>query len=234
MSGRQFIRRGLGKAAYLLECAGRSCYAPQRERVVAAWRAADGDRTLRLTYELQPDSLVVDVGGFRGQWASDIFAQYLCRVHIFEPLPDLAAEIGRRFAQNPRIVVHAEGLAGETRAAKMRTAGDGSAVVTSGKGDVEVRLVAAAEAFAREAWQRVDVMKINVEGGEYELLEHLMQAGLMRRIADLQVQFHDSAPRAIERRRGLQEQLRRTHHLTYEYPFVWENWRLGTCAGGKP
>ena len=37
------------------------------------------------------------------------------------------------------------------------------------------------------------------------------------------------APRQAEAGRrmdGLQVRLRETHALTYQYPFVWENWRL--------
>ena len=47
-----------------------------REYTVAQWEADAGDKKLRLTYDLTPEHIVWDVGGFEGQWSSDIFAKY--------------------------------------------------------------------------------------------------------------------------------------------------------------
>ena len=69
-------------------------------------------------------------------------------------------------------------------------------------------------------------MKINIEGGEYELLEHLIEEKLMADIANIQVQFHDFIPGAQARMEAIQQELKKTHSLTYQYLFVWENWRL--------
>ena len=67
-------------------------------------------------------------------------------------------------------------------------------------------------------------MKINIEGGEYSLLEDLISNRLVANIKDIQVQFHTFAPNALERMKNIQMELSKTHHLTYNYPFVWENW----------
>src|SRR5947209_19219821 len=73
------------------------------ERRVRPWRDINGDRTLRLSYDLGPDSVVFDVGGFEGQWASDLFARYCCHIHLFEPVPAYADRIRSRFARNPKV-----------------------------------------------------------------------------------------------------------------------------------
>src|SRR5689334_20464611 len=57
------------------------------------WRRIDGDHTLRLDYDLGPESTVLDVGGYEGQFASDIVAMYGCRVEVFEPVPAFAQRI---------------------------------------------------------------------------------------------------------------------------------------------
>src|SRR3954451_14159129 len=85
-----------------------------RERVLARWRADHGDERLRLDYALTSSSVVFDVGGYQGQWASDIFSRFLCRVDVFEPVKEFAQEIERRFSGNDAIVVHAFGLGATT------------------------------------------------------------------------------------------------------------------------
>src|SRR5262245_42140527 len=49
--------------------------------------AINGDMTLRMTYDLSPDSVVLDLGGYHGAWAVEIMARYCCHIHIFEPCP---------------------------------------------------------------------------------------------------------------------------------------------------
>ena len=45
-------------------------------------------------------------------------------------------------------------------------------------------------------------------------------------IANIQVQFHDFVLDAESRMKSIQADLRKTHELTYQYDFVWENWKL--------
>ena len=71
----------------------------------------------------------------------------------------------------------------------------------------------------------IDLMKINIEGAEYDLLEHLIENKFVENIKDIQVQFHDFVPNAEARMKNIQAGLSKTHYLTYQYPFVWENWR---------
>src|ERR671925_1294606 len=89
------------------------------KRKVAPFYAAGGDKILRLEYDLNPDSLVLDVGGYEGQWASDIFGRYACHIHIFEPVPIYAEEIKKRFRMNSKIIVHELGMYSTTTRKKI-------------------------------------------------------------------------------------------------------------------
>ena len=189
------------------------------------WREIDGDHTLRLEYDLGPDSVVLDVGGFEGQWASDIAGMYGCRVEIYEPVPEFARRIERRFRRNPRVTVHACGLAEAAGTARMTVAGDASSHARDGEAVTEVELCSVRDALDALPGGSADLMKVNIEGAEYDLLEHLVVSGLIRRVRDLQVQFHLFVPDAEARVQRLREQLARTHVPTYQYDFLWENWR---------
>ena len=79
---------------------------------------------------------------------------------------------------------------------------------------------------AEQRVESVDLVKINIERGEYDLLEHLLAVGFVGHCSNIQVQFHDLIPDSSRRMRSIQEQLARTHSLTCQYPFVRENWRL--------
>jgi FkbM family methyltransferase len=188
------------------------------------WLKADGDKTLRLAYPLSSDSIVLDVGGFEGQWASDIFSRYLCTVHIFEPVPAYAAAITERFTQNDRIHLHPVGLADRDGEIEFSIAGDASSAVVGGIESVKARVVAFDDWCTKNGVGEIALMKINIEGGEYPLLDHLIESGLICRVRDIQVQFHDFFPDAERRMSAIQQRLAETHEPTYQYKFVWENW----------
>lgn len=209
----------------LLEHVGQWLYQSAHDRELQRWARDRGDETLRLQYDLSPDSIVLDLGGYEGQWASNIHAMYGCRVLVCEPVAAFADQIMKRFRCNPKIEVYGLGLSGQTRAASLGMRAAGSSLFRPTAPQVAVKLVQAAEFFEQYALHNLALMKVNIEGGEYELLEHLLVANLIPTIRDIQVQFHDCVPDAIVRREQIAQRLSATHHLTYYYPFVWENWR---------
>jgi FkbM family methyltransferase len=195
-----------------------------------AWNAAGLDKTLRLDYNLDEHSVVLDVGGYEGQWASDCHCRYGCRIEVFEPVQQFADGIERRFERNPKVSVHRFGLAGGSRTVPLHVNGDRSSVLVqsedlSAEAPQMVNLVGAEEFFRDAALESVDLMKINIEGGEYELLDHLVDTGLITRIRDVQVQFHDFVPDARAQMERLRGRLAATHAVTYQEDFIWENWR---------
>lgn len=224
MSLRRRCGLALRRGAAIADHVAHGVYESPAERCARPWFACKGDATLRLDYPLVGSSLVLDVGGFEGQWASDIYGRFACKVMVFEPVPKFAAGISHRFEMNPDIEVLAFGLGGQTRDAGFSVQGDRSSVFGHGAGATSVHLVSAAELFRGQAIREVDLMKVNIEGGEYELLDHLISTGLIARIANLQVQFHDVIPDAAARRGAIISRLRGTHDCQWCYPFVWESW----------
>ena len=192
----------------------------------APWFAAQGDRTYRLNYELDENSVVLDLGGHRGDWTSDIFSMYCCTVHVFETVDTYANNIATRFAKNPKIHVHQVGLSGKDEIQKIWISEERSSQFQKSGEQKEMRLVAAADFLASINVQHIDLVKINIEGGEFDLLEHLVTTGFVKNIANIQVQFHEFVPDAEKRMVALQERLSVTHSLTYQFPFVWENWKI--------
>lgn len=189
----------------------------------APWFAARGDATLRLDYPLDGRSVVVDAGGYEGNWSADILARYGCTIHCFEPVEAFAAEIAARFAGDPRVHVHPTGLAASSRAGIIHLAADSTSVFGEGE-RVPIRLTGVREAFSELAIEEVHLLKVNIEGCEYELCEELLRSGLIARVRDLQVQFHNFVPEARRWRNRIRHGLACTHELTYDYPFTWENW----------
>ena len=193
------------------------------------WLCDRGDQRARLEYALDERSVVFDVGGFEGQWASDIAGRFACRIEIFEPMPSAVDGLRRRFAANPKITVHDFALGPADGRLKLTLAGDASSLLphaAAGEPAVEVAVRDIAAYCEQAGVSRIDLLKLNIEGGEYALLERLVESGWITRVRNLQVQFHDFVPRAEALRENLAERLMLTHERAWCYEFVWESWRL--------
>lgn len=197
----------------------------QAQRVIA-WTNSNGDETLRLDYpELTPNSTVVDVGGFKGQWTSDIFGKYQCQVIVFEPVHFFAEKITERFKHNKAVVCYPIGLSDKNESVEISIIEDQSSSFKESKNTELASFVQADSFFKEHGITKIDLLKINIEGGEYALLENLIESGYIKNIKNIQVQFHDFVPQAEERMQAIQKKLNLTHTLTYQFPFVWENWK---------
>lgn len=209
----------------------RSMFPTSQELELDRYYREDDKGSLRFLYPLDQKSVVVDLGGFDGQWASDIFARYCCQVHVFEIVPEYAARINARFANNRMITAYDFGLGACDESVSVSLAGVSSSVHRqSSRNSVSGRIVRAADFLQQLGIDRVDLMKVNIEGGEYDLIRHLAESRWLGRIVDLQIQFHDFVDDADSRLSQMHAILSRTHRPTYQYRFVWENWRAINLA----
>lgn len=189
------------------------------------WLSDGGDHKFRFDYDLTKDSLVIDLGGYKGQFASDIFSRYQCRIIIFEPISEFAENIRERFLKNDSIEVHQCGLGGHSRKEMIYLCSDSSSLFQNSGPAEEIKIVDIEEWIIKRKIDSIKLMKINIEGAEYELLERLIGTGLITIIENIQVQFHIISEDSVSRMESIQERLNETHLLTYQYRFVWENWK---------
>lgn len=190
------------------------------------WLRDNGDKKLRLDYDILEDDLVIDVGGYEGQWASDIYSKYRCKIHVFEPVKQYAENIKERFSKNQDIKVYALGLGASEREIAFSITGDSSTVISNNDASNVVSLISFKKWCDALGVKEIALIKINIEGGEYELLEHIIECGLVKIIKNIQVQFHNTVENSDRKVYEIQSRLRETHFPTWQYSYVWENWRL--------
>jgi len=201
-------------------------YRRKHRRMLRKWRADGGDARFRYDYDLNSDSFVMDLGGYEGQWASDIYSRYRCRIAVFEPVAAFAAAIRQRFRHNEDIETFQYGLGGSAKTEMVYLWGAGTSAYRRRTEGEEIRIVDVETWFDEQRVDSVQLMKINIEGGEFELLERLLETGSISRIENIQVQFHNVAVESARRMERIQEGMKNTHEPTYQYRFVWENWTL--------
>jgi FkbM family methyltransferase len=179
---------------------------------------------LRGTYDLDSKSVVLDLGGYNGEWTQHIFSKYSPAVYIFEPVEEFYNRIVERFKDNSKIQVFNFGLGDKDEEVLISLEENASSVFAKEK-NTPIKLRDISEVMRELNLTRIDLIKINIEGGEFQVLPRLIEKGLIERFINIQVQFHHFYPDSERLREEIRSKLSKTHHLTYDYPFVFENWR---------
>jgi hypothetical protein len=177
----------------------------------ARWQADDAEE-LRYRYPLKPGDIVIDLGAYRGEWANTIKERYGCEVIAVEPTDMIDGYQGRIIKS-----------AAATYDGTMQFGG--AYYYTSAYEDPTHQLPCFDINTLLEEFDEIALLKINIEGGDYNVLTHILKAGLHKRIKYMQVQFHRIEGMDLDSLyQQIANELSNTHQMEWCYPFCWESW----------
>jgi FkbM family methyltransferase len=198
-----------------------------RKPLYAFTGATMRNRDILVDADLDADSVVLDVGAYVGNWSEKVSDRYGCTIHAYEPASAAVRRASKRLSDRDKVHLHQYGLGASDQRARLAMAGPGSSVhtETSPMGsyeDITIRDVSAV--LAELGLEEIDLLKVNIEGGEFDLFDRLVETGWMPKVRQTMIQFHEFHPNAYWRRFVVRRALRRTHTEVWDYPWVWEFW----------
>lgn len=172
-------------------------------------------------------AVVFDVGAYVGDWSQKLWDRCQPTIYAFEPAPGPFRSVVQRFEGNDRVHPFEWGLGAEDATATLALAAAGSSIYDDegamGKVDVTIRDVVGV--LDQLGLERLDLLKVNIEGGEYDLFDRLDEAGWLPRIDHILVQFHEWHPKAYRRRRRNRRAFAASHREVWGWSWVWEYWQ---------
>ena len=190
------------------------------------WFNDKGDYTHNLNYELNEDSVVIELGGYKGIWAQQIFNKYKSTIYIIEPLAEFYNFMNEKFKTNNKIHLLNVGISTDNKKGIIYTNGDSSSSNTDNGIAIEVEFNSIETLFNKWNISQADLIQINIEGDEYTLLENMIKTGMIHKFKNIQIQFHIFIDNCVERRNNIREYLiNNGFKLNFDYPFVWESWK---------
>jgi FkbM family methyltransferase len=192
---------------------------------VQQWFIDGGDNRFRYSYDLSQSSVVFDIGAYIGNWAKKIYDIYHCRIYAFEPVKEFYT-IASSDLKYSSIQWYNFGVGDKNHEIEIGLSADGSSIFQDGVQKERIKIKSFSNVLRYLNIPAIDLLKINIEGGEYDLLDHVLDMNLQTLIKNIQIQFHINVSDCEMRRDSIRERLSITHSITYDYPFVWENWRM--------
>lgn len=206
----------------------------QRE-TLDAYFDSGGDQTWRLDHYdflIGDDGIIIEIGAYNGfftEMLADKFPEAI--IVALEPVPSLFAEAEARLQGREKVILSNSGLWNSPESyhydfsLPMTDDGAASTVIPSLEQRDGVRARFFDIGSYLEMFGDIDLLVMNVEGSEYELLPRILETDAIKRIKNLQIQFHDVADDSFDKMVAIRDDLARTHFLTYRFEFVMENWR---------
>ena len=171
----------------------------------------------RYDYPLKPTDLILDIGAYQGSWSKIMHDLYGCKSILFEPVRVPALD-SIRDNENFQIIEAAAWIFND----RLKFGGNGYWTSHFIDGIQEYPCVDINNYLNCE----IAVCKINIEGGEYDLIQHIINGDLQTHIRNFQIQFHNWNHECIFQRHKIQTQLAKTHRMTWGVSWCWENWEL--------
>jgi FkbM family methyltransferase len=187
------------------------------------WYLQNGDNTYRINYDLNNKSIVVDIGARHGNWSDLIKAKYNPQIYCFEVVNVFCKQLKEKgYNVFNKAVIDKTGIINlgifESEASILYNENDTNEIIT-------VESIPASQIFELIGSEIIDLMKINVEGAEYVILDNLIKSKSISKIKSIQIQFHLTNNSDVLYK-NIINQLEKTHKMTWRFPFVWENWEI--------
>lgn len=189
------------------------------------WR--DGGNKLLYDLPVTTGSLIIDAGGYHGDWSAQMISRYGCKSEIFEPVPKFFNYLNNIFEKNTMVKVHKAALGGRNRKTEFSLLDNGTSehCGTIGTLNFQAEVIDVARIFSEEG-ARVACFKLNIEGGEYEVLERMIEIDTLAACDSLLIQFHRQPDGYESRYNRIISALNKTHVQIWCYEMVWEKWVL--------
>ena len=185
---------------------------------------------------LNSDSVVFDIGGNKGEDAEAMIKRFHPGNYlILEPIKTLFSNLVKMFKSDSTILLYNFGLAKKNDKFYVNVLGHGgdATSVFAGNdngGSCLLRVVNTTHFLLQMGvpCYEVDLITVNCEGCEFEIMEELIASGMISQFRHVQFATHPTLKHlknAPERYCEIQEKLKRTHTVSYQYKWCWENWK---------
>jgi FkbM family methyltransferase len=156
------------------------------------WNLVNGDTCLKYDFPLNHDSTVIEIGGYTGDFSSEVFFRYNCCIHVYEPIPEFANHLKERTRFNPKITLIPKAVTCDGRELLFHVNGGATSSFIANKVSTTISCPSISILDVLAPFSLVDLLSINCEGGEYEILNQLLaNPKHLLKISNFLIQFHD-------------------------------------------
>lgn len=181
------------------------------------------DDLLVKDHDLSAGDSILVIGAYHGSSIVRWLENYDVEVLAIEPVDTFVEVLMNKFKDNKLVQIFPIALGNKSGLIDLSV--DEYSTSSYGIHGITQRfLVEDIGQFLKNLKKLPKVMEINIEGGEYDVLQRLIDLDLLRSIDSFVIQFHNFNIKCEVARAQIRMELSQTHRCVFNYEWVWERW----------
>ena len=173
-------------------------------------------------WSLRPKAKVLVLGGYTGL-STAMYAKTAERVFSLEPVEQFRLQMEATLDRVANVDVLDFAADKSDGTLSLSLGGDGTSAVRN-VGSTLIEVPSRDISAIIEEFGPFELMEVNIEGGEYSVIERLAETDKAKSVDKILVQFHDVGPNSDMLRSSAHRQLSLSHMRVWSYEWVWELW----------
>lgn len=172
-------------------------------------------------------SVVLDVGAFNGEFAEIILSKFGSNLILLEPLINEFNVLKKKFFLNKKVKVINKALSNNNGKAYLLIDKNNSFITNKNSNkSYEINCLDVKNLFDEEL--KIDLIKLNVEGSEYDIIERLIDLKYLTKCKNYLIQFHHKNNNKFEKRKiNIENNFKNDlFEKIASYEYIWELWNL--------
>lgn len=178
-----------------------------------------GDNIIFKNLILNEHSVIIDGGGYNGEFADEIIKKSFNRIYIYEPDETFYKNLTEKYKLNIKVEVLNFALYSKEQITKLSQNLNASSIMEDDKSGVEVKAVDIFKEFKK--YNNIDLLKLNIEGAEFEVISRLIQTKEINKVKYLLVQFHREHDLDGSKLNKITSEISKNYNEIFNYKYVW-------------
>lgn len=179
-----------------------------------------GDKIIYKNIFLKKNSVIIDCGGFNGEFADQILKKKFKKIYIYEPDRNYYNKLTKKYLHNANIKVLNLALHTKNKKIILSNNFNSSSIMEKSVNGSQVQAVCVKDEFKN--YNTIDLLKLNIEGAEYGVLDLIFRFNIDKKINSFLIQFHKEHDDREVKRNKILSYLRKKYKPVFSYKYVWE------------
>ena len=180
---------------------------------------------LKYSLNLAKEGIVLDIGAYKGNFTLNLLRKNSKLTYLlYEPILQYYNIARNNLGDQTNVVIIQKGVSSDGRKIQLRDEGLRSRqIIRASDIYLEIQTQNILELF--EADSRIELLKMNIEGMEYECLEILIKTEKLKLANNLLIQFHNFESTSEDRYLAIRDKLNMEYECVFSYKWIWELWK---------
>jgi FkbM family methyltransferase len=180
---------------------------------------------LKYSLDLAKEGIVLDIGAYKGNFTLNLLRKNpKLTFLLYEPILQYCNIARNNLGDQTNVVIIQKGISSDGRKIQLRDEGLRSRqIIRPSDTHLEIQTQNILALF--EADSRIELLKMNIEGMEYECLEILIKTEKLKLANNLLIQFHNFESTSEDRYLAIRNKLIAEYDCVFSYKWIWELWK---------